>query len=438
MIFNEISSSVKNIFLSSFDKNDPINYPKAVTLLVCYLIIIFSEILSVIGFLIYDINFFKMLNIQFIYVTVTTFSIISIISLYKGKLNVTINLTALLLSFIVIGGLLTKLTAETSINYPLSALYATAGISLVSIFGTKNQLKFMTANYMLALVVYFFYMKNTFPPYYLLSAKLIVIMSIIILLIVSTISYSFIDIRERSLEKIMKQTEHNNKLYNELNTIVNQRAKELDIVKNKFATVNNEINLADKNINKVLTKNNEYGLKSQEIVKSMLTKTDDGKQIMNEMIDAFKTIKTSNSQLNDINNIFMSIVSRISIIYDIAFETKILSFNAAIEAARAGGVAGLGFAVVADEVGNLAKKSGDAATEIAEIIEKSKRQVGEIIENISKQSYHVENIGTNSKNKYVQLAQDIDQLCHQVNLIKQNNEDHEKIIRNHFASMKIK
>ena len=72
--------------------------------------------------------------------------------------------------------------------------------------------------------------------------------------------------------------------------------------------------------------------------------------------------------MEEINDTVININEAISVIDQIAFQTNILSLNAAVEAATAG-EAGKGFAVVAQEVRNLASRSAEAAKEIKGLVE---------------------------------------------------------------------
>jgi len=72
--------------------------------------------------------------------------------------------------------------------------------------------------------------------------------------------------------------------------------------------------------------------------------------------------------MNEIDQEVNAINDAITVIDQIAFQTNILSLNAAVEAATAG-EAGKGFAVVAQEVRNLASRSAEAANEIKTLVQ---------------------------------------------------------------------
>lgn len=117
---------------------------------------------------------------------------------------------------------------------------------------------------------------------------------------------------------------------------------------------------------------------SQELARRVTQRADEGCKVMERMVLAMDAIQEANSQLQNISTIIDEISTKTNVINDIVGKTQLLSFNASIEAARAG-QHGRGFAVVAEEVGNLAQTSGNAAKSIRDLIEDSQRQVSHIL-----------------------------------------------------------
>ncbi|RBQ29433.1 chemotaxis protein [Arcobacter sp. FW59] len=91
------------------------------------------------------------------------------------------------------------------------------------------------------------------------------------------------------------------------------------------------------------------------------------KEIVLDTDNLHHEIASENEVVNSLVSKSKDIAQVINIIQEIAFQTNILSLNAAVEAATAG-EAGKGFAVVAQEVRNLASRSADAAKQIKDVV----------------------------------------------------------------------
>jgi len=92
--------------------------------------------------------------------------------------------------------------------------------------------------------------------------------------------------------------------------------------------------------------------------------------------DGEKLAQDTTIAMNEIDDKTNAIREAITVIDQIAFQTNILSLNAAVEAATAG-EAGKGFAVVAQEVRNLASRSAEAANEIKALVEDATNKADE-------------------------------------------------------------
>ena len=185
--------------------------------------------------------------------------------------------------------------------------------------------------------------------------------------------------------------------------------------------LNEDTNILSKSANRLSSSANEQAASLEEtaaaveeitsIVKSSVQKVYQMSTLANELQVSSKdgetlALKTTRA-MDDIDSQVKSINDAITVIDQIAFQTNILSLNAAVEAATAG-EAGRGFAVVAAEVRNLAARSAEAAKEIKDIVASatSKANEGKVIANNMISGY----TSLNSKiNETITLIEDVSQ-----------------------------
>lgn len=128
----------------------------------------------------------------------------------------------------------------------------------------------------------------------------------------------------------------------------------------------------------MMRSSSQNAAEADNLTQSVDQESKQGNVIMENMVNSMDSIAEANHRLNEIKNIIEKIGEKTNVINDIVFKTQLLSFNASIEAARAGQM-GRGFAVVAEEVGRLAESSGLASQEITNLLGNSKDQVEAIL-----------------------------------------------------------
>lgn len=155
-----------------------------------------------------------------------------------------------------------------------------------------------------------------------------------------------------------------------------------------------------------------------------------------EIMENSKQMDQVSEAMNLIRQTSMDITGIVKEIEDIAFQTNLLSLNAAVEAARAGD-AGRGFSVVAAEIRKLANKTTDASKTTAALVQKSAKSVEEgsaLIQQSEQTLKHVVSGARDVASKIERISQSNIQQANFIIQIRQSIEQITDIVQGNSAT----
>ncbi len=229
-----------------------------------------------------------------------------------------------------------------------------------------------------------------------------------------------------TLTKLSGQNLKNGKALQQTSSVLSTNISKLAKASQEEASSLNEASESLNEVTKNLTNISKNSQEMETLANKVRVSSKEGQELANKTVES----------ITNINEKVVAITEAITIIDQIAFQTNILSLNAAVEAATAG-EAGKGFAVVAQEVRNLASRSADAANEIKKLVEVATEQssVGSSIANDMIKGYETLNANISSTTTLIdQVSKDtaiqqekISQINNTISHIDQSVQENAKI-----------
>ncbi|RLC01880.1 MAG: hypothetical protein DRI57_30615, partial [Deltaproteobacteria bacterium] len=145
----------------------------------------------------------------------------------------------------------------------------------------------------------------------------------------------------------------------------------------------------------MINRNADNAIQANHLMAEVSKVVDEANVSMTELIGFIENLSKTSEETRKI----------IKTIDEIAFQTNLLSLNAAVEAARAG-KAGAGFAVVANEVRNLALRAADGAKNTAAMIESTLQEIKDGSELVTKTNKAFAKVAASAK-KVSELVDEI-------------------------------
>lgn len=214
-----------------------------------------------------------------------------------------------------------------------------------------------------------------------------------------------------------------NKSLSKINSELEESAAQTDSVSNKVAESSERLSQATTEqaaavaetaaslteMTSMLASTGAHATTALSLAQSGERESQHGKEVTTRLKDVMTELQEATVKLERMRALISEMEKKTSVINDIVFESRLLAFNAAIEAARAGAL-GKGFAVVADEVGKLAVLSGNAAEEIRNLLRSGGSEVSEIVALASDRIRQGNQVAEECQNAFMGMSESLENI----------------------------